>query len=202
MSTGVGHFVGPVLVMLVMLAQPPPHQHSGSSGLASACGGESHSRVWRSGGTAETARRGKCWIDGRCASGGEGRRSSRDDDEAAYRDLGVGADEGACLARAAAHHSHCGNALHQRMRATFVPTGAVAFHPPTQGVEDAAQAHAAIRALRREECVLRAHVGRAHARDHGRADSQGPDGHEGARREGSQCEGVPGAVAGECSGGR
>lgn len=167
MSTGVGHFVGPVLVMLVMLAQPPPHQHSGSSGLASACGGESHSRVWRSGGTAETARRGKCWIDGRCASGGEGRRSSRDDDEAAYRhvpllsltrrpailhnepdlhfgqpvnpptlggrDLGVGADEGACLARAAAHHSHCGNALHQRMRATFVPTGAVAFHPPTQG---------------------------------------------------------------------
>jgi hypothetical protein len=49
------------------------------------------------------------------------------------RDLGIGADEGACLARAAAHHSHCDNEMHQRMRATFVPTGAVAFHPPTQG---------------------------------------------------------------------
>jgi len=73
----IGSFAGPVLVVLVMLVQPPPHHR------AAACGGDD--RVWRSGGTAESARRGKCWIDGRCASGEEGRRSSRDDDDGAYR---------------------------------------------------------------------------------------------------------------------
>jgi hypothetical protein len=72
-----------VLLIVLVLADPHAQQFSGVRRSAAASS-EDASRVWRSGGTPERARRGKCWIDGVCAAGDGRHRSSRDDDEDAY----------------------------------------------------------------------------------------------------------------------
>ena len=120
------------------------------------------SRVWQAGGSAELASRGKCWIDGECKNGPSWWLGSHDDSEHAYRSrtstyrcslsyrsnslchrqLGVGVNESACLGRAAQRFHECGNTEADRILATFVPSGATAFHPPLAGTLPAPRARA------------------------------------------------------------
>lgn len=82
-----GRSIVRLVVMMAIFVNPLVHWGGHSSGSASAFDlGEG--RVWRAGGTPEKAQRGKCWIDGTCASGSMDHRSSRDDDEDAYRSCG------------------------------------------------------------------------------------------------------------------
>jgi hypothetical protein len=66
-------------------------------------------RVWKAGGSRERAARGKCWIDGECRNKVGISGGSDDDSEDAYRNLNVGQDERACLARARDWFERCGN---------------------------------------------------------------------------------------------